>query len=486
MNLNDKKVAIHFTGLKNYPSRIPFDPPQSYPEYKGKSLDSQNHVYHSMREMFFQLGLDENNYNSDKWNPLKEIIEPGMTVFIKPNLVAHVHLQNKDIFSIVTHASILRPILDYVCLALRNKGKIIIGDSQSLFGQFDKTISLSKIKELLEWYQDQTTIPIECMDLRMNRAVRTWLYGQWGRVPVQEDSRGYVPVNLGNLSYFKDVDPKRLRIAIANHKNMHMHHSHDNHIYILPGSFLESDVVISIPKLKTHRRTAVTLALKNFMGVPSYKDSLPHFITGSVDEGGDQYLHPSLRKRICTSLDDQIQSHPLTIIKFVCAIAKKLIWNSHKLFPFKDNYFEGKWYGNDTLWRTIMDLSRIVFYSDKDGKICESPQRNFFCIIDGVIAGEKKGPRSPNPVHSGVLLAGHNPVTIDAVAATLMGFDIDKIPIIKKALEDKNHAFPVFFGNRNDIQVTDGERTYNLHEFGRHYNLKFEAHPNWKGHVELL
>jgi len=31
--------------------------------------------------------------------------------------------------------------------------------------------------------------------------------------------------------------------------------------------------------------------------------------------------------------------------------------------------------------------------------------------------------------------AGHNPVAFDAVGSTLMGFDIDKIPLVKRGLE---------------------------------------------------
>jgi len=44
--------------------------------------------------------------------------------------------------------------------------------------------------------------------------------------------------------------------------------------------------------------------------------------------------------------------------------------------PFKymsyinDDYIrEGSWYGNDTLWRSILDLNRIVLYVDKYSKM---------------------------------------------------------------------------------------------------------------------
>ena len=90
-------------------------------------------------------------------------------------------------------------------------------------------------------------------------------FDKW-RKKVEQDPRGYRFVDLGDKSCFNDIDPKRLRIAIASYKNMYKHHSGGKHEYLFPQSVLDSDVIINIPKLKTHRRTAVTLAIKNLMG----------------------------------------------------------------------------------------------------------------------------------------------------------------------------------------------------------------------------
>jgi uncharacterized protein (DUF362 family) len=485
MNLFDNTVVVNCVESKDYPNQIPFNPPEKYPEYTGTELDPRNQIYAEVRDTFYKLGLDKENFNTPNWNPFKELIKPGMTVFIKPNTVNHDHPENKNIFSVIVHASILRPILDYVCIALNNSGRIIIGDSQIIFGEFDKAMDVSLIEGLLKWYRNQTTIPLDCFDLRIVRGTRSWLYGKWARVPVEQDPRGYQAVDLGDKSCFKGIDPKRLRIAIASYKNMYKYHSGGKHQYVFPKSFLESDVVISIPKLKTHRRTAITLALKNFMGIPALKDCLPHFITGSVKEGGDQYINPSFRKRVCLHLHDIIQSNPFMPVKFVCAITKKLVWDTHKIVSFKDDVYEAMWYGNDTLWRTLLDLNRIVFYADKQGKICNTPQRKFFCLIDGIIGGEKDGPVNPHPVHSGVLMAGFNPVSVDAVASTLMGFDINKIPLVFKAFENRDGVEPLYKGTKNDIKIIDGSETFTLESYSKYRNLKFEPHPSWKGHVEL-
>jgi uncharacterized protein (DUF362 family) len=478
-------IVTQFIDQKVYPNVLPFNPSECYPEYEGQELGPRNQVYEGVRDSLFRLGLDAEHFNSKRWNPFKEIIKPGMTVFIKANTVTHEHDENKDIFSVIVHASVLRPVLDYICKALDHEGRIIVGDSQLYYCNFEKAMRISQIGKLLEWYADQTKVHFECFDLRMNKACRTWLYGRWGRSKVEQDPRGYQFIDLAEKSYFNGIDPARLRIAIASHKNMYKHHSGGRHEYLFPKSFLESDVVISIPKLKTHRRTAVTIALKNFMGIPAWKDSLPHFIVGSVQEGGDQYIHPSLRKSVCTWLHDQVQTSPYTPVKFVCAVTKRLIWDTHKIVPFKDNILEAMWYGNDTLWRTLLDLTKAVIYADKKGNICSSPQRQLFYLVDGIIAGEKDGPLAPDPVAAGVLISGFNPVAIDAVGATLMGFNIEKIPLIKKGFEDSVSSNPVCTVLPDDIVVIDEDTKMTLDEFQKRRNLHFEPHPAWKGHVEL-
>ena len=120
MSLRDNSVALNFVNTKKYPAKIPFDPPERYPEHKGNSLNPDNQVYAGGREIFHRLGLDKENFNTRNWNPLKAILKPGMTVFIKPNTVAHAHEKKKDIYSVIVHGSVLRPILDYVCIALKN------------------------------------------------------------------------------------------------------------------------------------------------------------------------------------------------------------------------------------------------------------------------------------------------------------------------------------------------------------------------------
>ncbi len=310
------------------------------------------------------------------------------------------------------------------------------------------------------------------------------MYGKWGRKKVVQDPRGYQGVNFGEHSAFEGLDARHFRVNIADPKNMYKHHTNGKHEYLIPNSLLESDVVINIAKFKTHRRTAITMAIKNFVGIVALKDTMPHYQIGSVSEGGDQYINPSARKRLAVRLHDIIQANPLVPVKFLAAGIKKVVWNSSAVIPFKDDIYEVMWYGNDTMWRLLQDLNRIVFYADREGKLQEKPVRQQIVFIDGIIGGDRNGPVAPDPQYPGVLMAGYVPVAVDAVGASIMGFDINKMPMIKNLMETSGGKMPLFNGTIDDIKIIDNEEPFNYADYGEKRNLKFVPPNNWDGHVE--
>jgi uncharacterized protein (DUF362 family) len=58
-------------------------------------------------------------------------------------------------------------------------------------------------------------------------------------------------------------------------------------------------------------------------------------------------------------------------------------------------------------------------------------------IIDGIVGGEGYGPANNTPVDSRIVLAGTDPVAVDTVALTFMGFTVDQVPHVKLAAEQK-------------------------------------------------
>jgi uncharacterized protein (DUF362 family) len=483
MAASQRNVAVEQLATAMYPTRAPFEPSEAYPEFPHASLSRVNDVYGSVRRALFDLGFDQERFGSPEWNPLGELIQPGMTVFLKPNMVAHYHPRRLDLHGIITHGSVIRPILDYVCKALAGKGRIILADCPLYFSDFYAALRKSGVQDLLTWYRAQTDIPIECFDLRVNKGVRTWLYGRWARKPVLEDPRGYSFVDLGAESCFAGIDPRGLRIAVASYKEMQKHHTAEKHEYLFPNSLLASDVVISFPKLKTHRRTGVTLALKNFMGIASLKDSLPHFRVGAPVEGGDQYISPSARKKIGTWLHDQVQSAPLMPLKFVAAVTKRILWETQRLQPFPDPVYEAMWPGNDTVWRTLYDLNRGVLYADQAGKMRTEAQRKLLVILDGVIGGEGDGPLAATPVPSGLIIAGTNCAAVDIAATTAMGFDPAKIPLVSNVFKEDSSAYPLAAGSLDSIHIIKNGAQASLDAITPPAGEGYQPHPGWADYL---
>jgi len=117
-----RKKGLIYT---DYP---PYNPPFSYPEYKGSdhSLDVTNQVYDQVRTLFFQLAMDRDNYGNHNWNPLRELINPGDKVVIKPNFVLHFNDSGQDINAVITHGSVIRSVMDYVYIALKGKVRLLL------------------------------------------------------------------------------------------------------------------------------------------------------------------------------------------------------------------------------------------------------------------------------------------------------------------------------------------------------------------------
>jgi uncharacterized protein (DUF362 family) len=71
-----------------------------------------------------------------------------------------------------------------------------------------------------------------------------------------------------------------------------------------------------------------------------------------------------------------------------------------------------------------------------------------FAVMDGTTAGDGPGPRTMRPIIKDVMLASEDQVAIDAVAASMMGFDPMSIPYIRIADEQG-----LGHGRREEIEV---------------------------------
>lgn len=119
-------VAININDI-TYPEACPFHPDRSFPELNGLyecPLDADNKVYGAVRDLLVALELDREHIGKACWNPFSDFIKQGDRVVIKPNLVLHHSGRKKDITAVVTHASLIRPLIDYTLLALKRAGGV--------------------------------------------------------------------------------------------------------------------------------------------------------------------------------------------------------------------------------------------------------------------------------------------------------------------------------------------------------------------------
>jgi len=264
------------------------------------------------------------------------------------------------------------------------------------------------------------------------------------------------------------------------------HHHDDVHEYLISKTVLEADCVISLPKLKTHKKTGVTLSMKNMVGMNGNKNWLPHHREGTPANGGDQYADNSLRRGIerrvvagfkrVFPLLGPMRRHVARPLK---ALGKRAFGDTNG-----GTVRSGNWYGNDTTWRMVIDLNRILVYADAEGQLHRKPQRRFLSVVDGIIGGEGNGPLDATAKPAGVVVAGINPVAVDMVCTRLMGFDWDTIPLISRAFAA--HPFPlVDFGGHEVATLSNDARLNSNDVKSMDKSLCFEPHFGWKGHIEL-
>lgn len=479
-------VSVNIASGMRYPHVTPFHPSEEYPEW-GEELPiahEANPVYGLVRDCIKNLGLDAEHQETAEWNPFGEFITPGDRVLIKPNLVLHFNGSGADVRAVTTHGSVIRPVLDYVIRALKGKGQIIVGDAPQANGHFDAIVSQNGLREVVAWYQAQG-MPIELLDFRKN------FYPDGTRDGVREelpgDPNGYVLVDLGKRSFLEAENHLERLYGSDFDRSFIVERHRQGHQYLLSGSVLQADVIICMPKLKTHRKTGVTINCKNMVGANGDKNYLAHYRVGNARQGGDEYPPDlSIFANVCYRWDRIARDHILVRNTMGSRYLYKML---NKPFSLLQKIYQwtaggellqghGDWYGNDTTWRMCLDLNQIVLFADQDGILHDTPQRKYFSVVDGIVAGEADGPLSPTPKAAGYVACGMGgPFAVDYVAIYQMGFDPERLKVNREA-----QRFPLFSFHPSKLDVICMQEG-NFLDY-REVNLLFKPQRNWAGHVE--
>lgn len=468
-----------------YPEDIYWRPAQAYPEYRyaPQGLSEKNDVYSMIRDMFIGLGLDRENIGTSKWNPLGTYIKEGQTVLVKPNLVRDTNraLDTKEGFEcLITHPSVIRCLIDYVIIALNGTGKIIVADAPVQGCDFEKLLQKSRLHDLEEFYKAEG-IDITVEDLRLVR-----MESGEGVNVTKENAGVYkgVEINLGaNSRFYKNEHEGRVRITNYDYHEVNNHHSGDTQKYCISQACLEADVILNVCKPKSHRKAGYTGALKNMIGVNAAKEYLPHHTKGSKEKGcGDEYMSNQFVAAARSTLSEQIdiankkEKYAFSkMLHFILKVIEKIGHNKDT-----EKYSEGSWWGNDTIWRTILDVNRVIKYADKSGTICDTPQRTMITVGDMILCGEKEGPLLPSPKKVGGILFAENSVVFDLILTKLMGFDRNKLSAVSKAAEDED----MFPAKIEDIVINSNREEFcgKIDEIKS--NFAFVASDGWTGVID--
>ena len=422
-----------------YPE-FPYLPPERYPEFGDRHtrLDASNHVYAAVRAVFRDLELDSANYGLATWNPLGRFLQPGQRALIKPNWVLHANHLDGSIESLLTHTSVMRVVIDYLVLALDGRGSIDIADAPLQGCDFGVLKERTKIEDLLDLYRAEFTgIQFSVIDLRKTTFTpsdrRSHSVGD--QYAQAGDPRGYTLIDLAGDSLLTDIEDRseRFRVTMYDHRLMNRRHARGKHQYLVSNSVLSADLIINLPKLKTHIKAGITGALKNLVGINGHKEYLPHHVNGWPGSGGDQYQRRSFVKPLYNTIYDyRWRGRSDTGVATLAQTAILRGLAKAASLANDDGMYDGGWSGNDTVPRTTLDLNNaLYFYGQEHGSLSESPVRNVLSIVDGVVAGEGNGPLWPTAKPAGIVIGGWNPLAIDTIGAMLIGYDPMKVRLLK-------------------------------------------------------
>jgi hypothetical protein len=246
-------------------------------------------------------------------------------------------------------------------------------------------------------------------------------------------------------------------------------HSPGVHKYCIAKDYFDADVVISLPKLKTHQKTGITGALKNLVGINGDKDFLPHHRIGGTDMGGDCYPGGSKLRYWAELLLDGANRRQGKKSFWFWQKFSALLWRSS--IPGPEHQVAAGWYGNDTTWRMVMDLNRIAQYCDAGGSLSDTPQRQLFSLCDGIVGGQGDGPLEPDPLALGIVSFTNDSLLNDSLIAMLMALPLDHIPLLNHRPEDQ------------EAEVFLNGEAINLEDI-QHYAIETLPPRGWKGFFE--
>ena len=363
--------------------------------------------------------------------PFGSAIPRGARVIVKPNWVLHENRGPWGLDPLVTDPELIKRIVDGVLAA--GPSRVLVGDAPLQGCDLERLLSATGLDR---WAAELTSREPSFEGLRDFR--RTTCEIRYGVRVAREDQQpedDFVMFDLGADSLLEPVTDRRGRFRVTQYdpRKMQTTHAPGRHCYLVARAIIEADVVVNVPKLKTHCKAGITGALKNLVGINGNKEYLPHHRVGGSHRGGDCYPGGSVLKRAIEVAMDQSNLAPAPGTRAFAWNATGDVLGRLAQWMGDEVGVEGAWSGNDTVWRMCLDLNRILSYGRTDGTLDETPQRRVLHVVDAMVAGQGNGPLFAEPLELGLLLGGSNPAAMDWVGAHLLGYDPRRVALAREA-----------------------------------------------------
>jgi len=414
-----------------------------------------------------------------------DFIRPGDRIVLKPNWVKEHDERHPGPGAwehVVTHPAVIEAVIRWAASRLQGHGSVVVCDAPQTDSSFATLRRYCRLDPMIEACRRDFPGPtIELLDLRPE---------EWHAVDgvtvsktvLPGDPLGSTHVRLNEASEFVGYSGcGKLYGASYDMAETNARHRGTCHEYLLCRTPMDADVLINLPKLKTHKKVGLTCALKNLVGINANKNWLPHHTEGTPSQGGDQFPADTTKNR----LEHSWMGTAKRILKDSPMLSRLFVplKKAGRLF-FGDTQQvvrSGNWHGNDTCWRMVLDLNKCLFGFDGTGAPRSKPRR-YLAVVDGIIGGEGNGPMAPDPRACGVILAGSHPLAVDCLAATLMGFDWKKLRMLKHAFEMRQSSF-ADFGSQS-IEVRSNNPAWQGPLDGVRDTYDFRPHFGWAGAIE--
>jgi hypothetical protein len=418
-------------------------------------------------------------------------LQPGEIV-IKPNWVIHQMDDRYPIQVLVTDPRVIEATVLACAEIFPSCTQITVADCPLQSADWPLLCKQSGFSESIVRLSERFGSRVRFLDLRRDvfKVGKNFEFIPDTEVP-HGDPEGYREIHLQADSHLEEISDQADRFSIVDHDASfaRQYHRPGDHRYLVAQTYLNADLLINLPKWKTHSKTGITAALKNLVGINGDKAYLPHFRRGAPRWGGDEYEDA-----------DRWMAWLVSAVKM--RVWRRRAWGYKLLRPggkFLQSLYRqfkrlvkrsgaqpslyvggGGWYGNQTIWRMIYDLNRVMQCVDREGVLHQEQQRSYFCIVDGLIAGEGEGPLQPKPRALDCLAFGTDPFELDTALSWFMGFNPESMPIVSKRLEYKGPDWGQF--DWNDLEVIVDGAHMRLPEAERNYH--FMPPSGWRGHIE--